>query len=357
MTSPSDPIITDRTSIETAWECEQKLYWYKLYGGTGVTPIEEPDYFRIGRDIHVDMEKLASAADPASMAEQIVVERLAEHAGTTDPLVLEPLYRHCGWLLAWGWWKEPLLRSQGWATEAIEYELVFERDGVQVSCIPDRILYNASRGKRVYREYKSVKDATPGWIAYWPFAIQCHLGIAAYQEDTGKEVDYAIITGLKKGFEKDGKLRHPYVWAYSDGAGHYQEGWGRGLVLQPIWEKEGGLIQWVRELGPEVGLSQFPESAPIFLQNRLLDAVIAQTKRREGRYEGIRQAEEAGPGSQAGEFEQRFTKCRPVFGSPCAYLACCHNATIGADPLGSGIYRVRVPHHDLERIARGLSYE
>jgi len=38
---------------------------------------------------------------------------------------------------------------------------------------------------------------------------------------------------------------------------------------------------------------------------------------------------------------------------PCGYLACCYSENVKADPLGSGLYVPRVPHHDMPHSKEG----
>ena len=181
------------------------------------------------------------------------------------------------------------------------------------------------------------------------YAIQIHLGIKALEEELGERVEYGQVLGLNKGYDRDGRLIHPYVWAYRKGDqwGHeYKFGWDHA----PVWEYPGGVLEWVTKLGPEVGLKQFAWSPPIFLDQRLLDRWVEQRIRRHLAIEEIKVLAQTDLTMRDSYFDQRLIHCRPSFGPPCPYLAACHNQPVNSNPLGSGLYKVRIPHHDLELV-------
>jgi hypothetical protein len=145
------------------------------------------------------------------------------------------------------------------------------------------------------------------------------------------------------------------VWAYSNGT-QWSKDHKPNWDLRPTWEYgDGGLagvIQWATELGPEVGLSQFPVSQPLVPDRALVEQLVQRRLEREEEVEayvneGMVHGFDLASPEHNRVFEKRFNVCRPSFGSGCAYLHACHNANVGADPLGSGLYKVRVPHHDV----------
>ena len=126
-----------------------------------------------------------------------------------------------------------------------------------------------------------------------------------------------------------------------------------GLTPRPVWEYDGGILEWVSKLGKEVADTQFAFSPPIFLNERLLDDLVRARTRREQLISIVRSGCQTNPDLRAIHFEPRFSECSPAIGSPCAYLAACHNETINRDPIRSGLFVKRIPHHDVEILMRG----
>src|SRR3990167_5087705 len=353
MESTSPILLTDRTTIETDWTCGQKRYWYKEYGSGGIVPKDEPAYFEEGRDIHDNLANLAGNADPLEWTRCVVATEMArvERQNITGQLELETLYRRLGWLLAFAKWIEPGVRAE-YETISVEGEVILDRAPLWIACTPDRILRRRDDGRLVYREYKTTKKTSYEWMNYWPHAVQLHLGIKAVEEEMGERMGFAHVQGLFKGYVKEGKLRHPYTWAYSNGE-KWQKDWKGGWDLRPVWEYPGGLEAWVDCLGEEVSRTQCPYSAPIFLDDRLVEELVEQVRQREQAVRVYHQTDVADRAYQhQWYFPQRFSQCRPMFGSPCAYREACWNASVGADPIGSGIYVTRTPHHEVELVGR-----
>lgn len=354
----SNPLLTDRTTTETDWKCGMARWWYKEEQGTGIVPVVEAKYFEEGRDIHADFQFLAQAPDPVIAAMEIVegVEsRMSEANG--DQILLEPLARRAGWVAAQAIYVEPETRRTH-ENVGLEHELVLERDPLWFVVTPDRILRQRERPQRmVYRDYKGVGGwgATNAWVAHWDYAIQQHTVLKAIEEEFGEAPIYAQIMGLWKGQEKDGRLYHPYVWAFYDEVNDewFPLGSGkRGLTYRPVWEYPEGIMKWVEKCGKEIAEQMFPFSRPIFLNERLLDELIVSRTRRETEVMLFREKAQVDRDIRAQHFESRYSECRPVIGAPCPYIAACHNASINEDPLKSGLFVRRTPHHELEVISK-----
>lgn len=352
-----DPLLTDRTTIETDWACGMKRWWYKEEGGIGIVPAEEAVWFKQGRDYHEDFAELAQAADPMEAALERIENLRSLMAATNDQLALETLCRRAGWVAANALWLEPATRKD-YRTLHVEHELVLEREALWLAVTPDRVLERLSDSQIVYRDYKGVGGwgITANWLSSWPYQIQLHSVLKAIEEELGRPVGFGQIVGLSKGQEKEGKLRHPYVWSYfsDDGADcttDYYEAKRKGLTLRPVWEYAGGILEWVKRLGPEVASGQFVFSQPIFLNERLLTDLVVSRTRREREVKLFREACQKDKRLRMLHFEPKFSSCRPAIGSPCPYLAACHNQSVNDNPLGSGMYVKRTPHHDLELIS------
>lgn len=363
-TSPSetDPLLTDRTTIETDWSCGMKRWWYKEEGGKGIVPVVEAVYFKQGRDYHSDFAEIALAGDPAQLAVELIAGLEGRIHGTDDQLLQEELTRRAGWIAANALYLEPETRRD-YNTLLVEAELVLERDPLWIAVTPDRVLERKSDGAVVVRDYKGVGGwgITKNWLDQWPFAIQMHTLIAAVSEELDRPIGFAQVVGLSKGQQKDGRLRHPYVWGWWEPDGtpetDYYAAKRKGLDIRPVWEYAEGILEWVRKLGPEVASAQFGFSAPIYLNERLLDTLVESRTRREREVRVFKATAQKDKRVRALHFEPRYSECRPAIGSPCPYLAACHDQHVNNNPIGSGLYVERTPHHDLELIGRGESDE
>lgn len=342
-TSPSNPILTDRTSEETDELCGMKYWWYKLEGGKGIVPIEESVYLTDGKDIHNDLALFGEGASIEEVVSSIPLLPSSE----LGQCALERYTRRIAWAVSFGLYIEPTLREFG-EEVACEDEIILDRDPLWFGVIPDRV-QRRKGGGLVYREWKSAKYLKKEWQDHWLYAIQLHLGIKALEEELGEPVEYGQVLGLNKGFDRDGRLIHPYVWAYRKGeewSHEYKYGWDHA----PVWEYPGGVVEWVKRCGPEVGLKQFAWSAPVYLDQRLLDRWIEQRLRRHAQIQPLKFIAQTDKAVRDSLFDQRLIHCRPSFGPECPYLAACHNASVNQSPLGSGLYVPRTPHHDLELI-------
>lgn len=344
-TSPSDILLTDRTSIETDWLCGMKFWWYKKEGGTGMVPSQEADYFIIGRQIHEDFGLIAEGVDFRDVLSAI------KPPESTDQIEWELYLRRKGWICAFGLYLWPHWKAD-YEIVKVEGELILDRSPLWIACTPDLVLRGIKKGldtygKLVYKEYKSTKVKSPSWVAHWSTAVQVHLGLLAVQEELNEPVAFGHIVGLDKGYESKGRLHHPYVYAYVKDD-YWQPDYKYGWDIRPISEFEKGIEAWVEQCGEDCGAAQFITSAPIFLDPRLIDSMIRRRIERE------KEIREFAPLSQMSwltreqHFEQRFSQCKPAVGRECPYLAACHNLTVQQAPLESGLYQPRTPHHEVE---------
>lgn len=359
---PSGMLMDDRTGSEIDDQCGMRFWWTRHQDGTGIVPIEEPAYFEQGRRIHEDMAILATIADPAKW----VYDEIKLRTATLPPEQKdrEILYRHLGWLAAWALYHEPRIRER-YETVQIEHELILscpvnrgksiDPGILWVPIIPDRVVRRKANRHLEYWEYKTALAAGQKWQSSWQYQPQLHLGQEAIEQELHEKVSFAQIIGLMKGYpytdaDHQERLIHPYVWAYSNG-----EHWSVDRVAlsnwkrRPVWEYPDGLLAWVQFCGEDVALSQFPRSVPVFKSNRMIQQWV---ERRYYRQEEIQTYldEGADPDDRHLYFEPRTKQCEPPYGDKCPYVKCCWNAQIGDDPIGSGLFVKRDPHHEVERI-------
>ena len=343
-------ILTDRTTGEVDNQCGMKRWWYKEEGGTGIVPMREEEFNEVGREIHEDFARL-HRGEPFNLLVGEVATALVD---VVDQILLERSYRRMGWIAAYGLYHLDREREAG-EDLLIEHELILARDPLWIACQPDRVWRRFSDGRVIYRELKSCGRMSRGWVDHWPKAIQLHIGMKALEEEFpfySGLIGQGEVMGLMKGDYKYGKLWHPYVWAYwvePDEWIPMGQGQGRrGLTPRPVWEYNGGIIEWVKKCGPEIALAQFPFSAPIYLDDRLLEAYVAARTFREREARRFKVKAQTDLECRNRHFKPNFDQCIPVVGLQCPYLDACHNATVNANPLGSGLYKPRTPHHELE---------
>lgn len=346
------PNLTDRTTIVTDQTCGMARWWYKEEGGTGIVPAIEPDYFVGGRYIHEDM---ADAAKGVTI-EELVGRALLPVQGSNDQLKLENAYWRAAMCAANVLYIEPEYKA-AYTDASIEEEMIlaYPEGNLWVAFTPDRVGYRKHDDRPFYREYKSVKIASRGWFEHWPKAIQVHIGLKGWEVETGeKPVGY--IVGLVKGQWKEGRLHHPYVygWVKLDGEGgvsnpaNWQADYKYGLTATGTWEYPLGIIEWVKRLGRDVASAQFPVSEPIMCDDRLLGDLLEARASRERLLNLVRESCQTDQKLRVKFFEPCYERCKPVVGAPCVYLAACHNKEVNRDPIGSGLYVPRTPHHEVE---------
>jgi len=156
------------------------------------------------------------------------------------------------------------------------------------------------------------------------------------------------VMGLLKGETRYGKLSHPYVWAFRKPDGTWTTKYNQTYDRVPVWEYPDGIDAWVEKCGQEVASKVITWSEPIYCDDRLLDVLVRQVTHRMDeidRYRSDECKEDAWPLAEMREhiFPQRFERCRPSIGSPCPFLAACHNHVVYTNPIGSGLYVARDP--------------
>jgi hypothetical protein len=338
--------VTDRTSVEADETCGMKRWWFLHEEGRGIVLAAEPPPLRDGIAIHASLAALLES-------QELV---LPEPPLDPDQDLWESWARQVGWLVAFHEWVWPQWFAPFYDIVDVEKELVIEREGLWVAFTPDIVLRSRATNRLVVVDFKSVGMQGKEWHESWPFAVQLHLNQRGVAEEYQEPVSHAIVVGLTKGQPRDGKLRHPYVWAYSDGE-NWSTDWRKNWDLRPLWEYGSGgaegIREWVLRLGPDVGLSQFPVSVPIVEDRAMVEEWLEERAEREAEVSDFltrrltMQPQEIAPVFKL-VFPKRRIHCKKAMGGACPYLHACWNADIGNDPLGSGLYVRRIPHHDVE---------
>lgn len=349
----------DRTRVTTDWKCPRARYWAFEYLGRGVSPARRALYFDIGDAVHKSLDALSRG----EALDGVCAVHLARFREMQSP--------HYTGELAWkleeqvcliegmirGWYRSVLPRlTEEFEVVAIEEEFVYEvAPGLTMGVKPDKLLRRRSDGTLWYRETKTLGYLGKDWSLQWQRAIQLHTTAFIVGAHLQEEVSGVIVEGLYKGYDREGKATSPFAYGYARPGTirgpEIMPEWRAGCRKIPIWsDYPGGCRAWAASLPTEVLSNQFIETPPIFLQRRLVEAFLRQVAIRE---EVIRRAAEVDDDLQDGGlldtvFPQHFSECAPAIGVPCAYADCCFNPVVGEDPVRSGLYTPRVPHHTTE---------
>lgn len=363
-------LLTDRTSIETDWACGKRRYWRSEFAGRGVVPVKEAEYYRQGRELHADYAALAVGGSAEAIVRRVLREALAI-TPTPTTLDLEHAWWHASMVAAFGAYILPKW-LETYRPLMVEKELVLDRHPLHIACTEDLALIGHDPGPHageiIVIDYKTVRWLTQGWAAHWPYAVQMLINSKAIEEAVGAPVRCVYVVGVQKGQIRDGKLRHPYVYAYQAPDGAWSGAWKPSpWRLTPRWERLDsiglpvlpdldtavrGVLDWVRGQGEAIAIDLHPMSAPVVSNDRLLNQLIRERTRREQEVDFVRDRMDGRSDLIETYFPSNFNACRPSIGDECPYLAACHNAEVGADPIGSGMYVPRTPHHDLEWLER-----
>lgn len=346
--------LIDRSGADLDDKCGMAYWWNRLEGDIGIVSNEENEALEVGKEIHDDLSVIAEAEDPdaagSGLADKIV-------GGVQEGLGRERAYRRAGWAVAFAKYIEPTIRKS-WENVQTEAELILDRSPLWVPVTPDRVLRNRTfKDCIVYKEYKSTISASKKWLDSWKYSIQLHLGMKALEEETGTKPAYAQIMGLMKGDQRDGRLHHPYVWGYynshtGEWTHDYTKARGANWGPAPVWEYPEGIVEWVTKVGEEVAISQFPHSPPVMLNERMLNLWVGRKQARMQQVAQVKDMCKDDLGMRNVFFEMRTGHCNPAFGFSCPYQLACWNASVNKNPLGSGEYITRTPHHEVEIMLR-----
>lgn len=359
MTLPNRIIyLEDRSGAATDDKCGYKYWLNRKAGpeGKGLVPAKEEFALMVGRETHSDLAAIADMDDISPEHLQSVCDDITSQLtedDKNDQRKMEILYRRLGWLVGFALFVEPKIREI-YDNVGVEDELILDRNPLWVPFTPDRVLRNRATGRLEYREYKTTIASNQKWMHSWFFAIQLHIALAGLNEELESEtVHFAQVMGLMKGYESaaDHRLVHPYVWGYYNAT---QEKWsceyqrGGEWTPMPVWEFPKGIVAWVQACGEDIARIQFPHTPPVFLNERMLEKWVSRRLNRQRNISYVEKACREDPKIRDIHFEQKTDQCRPGFGDPCAYLRICWNAEDDANPMRSGEYVSRQPHHAVE---------
>lgn len=357
MTNEKRVIHLSRGQGQEDINCPRARFWGTVYGGTGIEPTEESIDLAFGEIVHRNTEdyrnpKEAAARAGEEMREWCVEHMIADPQKTEWPILAEALvYAYLSRTFA------NLLEE--YDVESIEEDVVYTDDeGYRWPTRPDRLLRRKSDGTLWYYELKTTSLDSATFSRIWSLKTQPHFGGLAVQQSTGKEVEGVVVQGFQKGSKYKGQLRSRLVGGYRrEGAPGvtkttYRLSHGKGFEWFLASEYPGGVQAWVDQQVPwEIIAETFPITPPIVPDPKL---VRRFTKQRQGREKEIKTARMQIENAQSVEevegildryFPQNIEQCEnPITRRQCPFYRACHNPVVEADPVGSGLYRERVPY-------------
>jgi hypothetical protein len=367
--------VTDRSRCEVDWRCPRARYYLTEWGHHGLVRNTGQLELQVGTDLHNAMQQLALRRSEANVQEELasglgrdvyqhVLELEGEQAALDLSCISEGLFRGFA-TTVWPRW------LQEFDIVAIEQEcLIPLRPDLTFMARPDLIVRRKSTGENWYIEYKSTSMKDSRWINSWNKAVQLHAGCLAVEQTLKIPMSGCYVQGLYKGY-KD-KKRDPIRFVSPFSVGYRKMGVPGILETKYSynyisgWEKfsprEVGLAEWVNMMPGDLLAEQFPITPPIMIRRDLVDQFLQQTINREAQIElgksMLMEASEIADQQQAlitieqilnTTFPQKFNQCEPVVGSPCSYREACWLSHVADDPFGSGYFKERDPHHELEQ--------
>jgi hypothetical protein len=368
--------LVDRTRTVTDWKCPRARYWGYEYKGRGISKSVTSLELFMGITVHdalaaiatfqmqgvpIDIDIIAVAAQKQMYNELLrasdpVMPEHMEFALEQSALVegmIRGFYKH-----SWPRLMELYPTIIAIEQEA-EYEL-YDSENLQIIFMtkPDLVVEDRD-GNLVYLEYKTTSSKKEEWVNSWDTAVQLHSSMRATSRTLGRDVNLVQIVGLYKGYPSYGKQSSPFCYAYKKSGNppfsrdQIEYEYKAGFRRTPIWEMPGGVKAWVESMPENILANQFPMTAPIAVNDDLVDAFFRQRLIREreillGTCASTTQTD------MDTIFPQRFDQCKPYFGRPCTFTKLCHGYV--GDPLTEG-FTLREPHHEKEREQLGLEGE
>ena len=357
---------TDRSRIEKDWRCPRGRFWSTEFGGRGIAPAGKSFDLEFGTLVHEGVEAAVAHSNAVPvLAADVVQQKVANfvRANGGDEMQAHQ-WAAIGYGLVAGF-----MRSV-WPQLQQEYELVAtEREvllpltkDLTLQARPDLVLRNRNTGALWNFELKTTGYIEAQWLQSWTKAPQLQLTVLAAEQSFGEPFAGSVVVGLYKGRKgRDGRQSSPFAWGWrtEDLPGILRPQFSYEEQRRKGWERfltngyPGGVAQWVADMPSELLANQFVMTEPIFVRRDLVDALVRQVIARED--EIARAATRFAvdgvvtPAVLDEVFPQYFNNCTPAFGHACEFNEPCWVPWVGRDPLASGLFQPREPHHEAER--------
>lgn len=393
------PFLFSNSSTKDWHTCRRKFFLRYLYGGQGITSVYVEEDLLFGHYIHVGMEHLWNGETEKiaelrkELQEQLLADPIWEWALFGLPLV-DGVDARRAKAEEWG----RLLEGMLWAAHRVVipyfrrgYELKWvEADAIrwvqaspQVGLMakPDTILEGdgiQGHPGMGYLEWKTVGTADKGWHRQWVRNPQTWTGAITLDAANGIRPEWFTVVGLVKGVERKGLRSSPHCWAYwrNDAIAVRGEGYDPDVICAPDgdrWKREytnrkgwfrrstdtfpGGVKGWIDAQSDDELKSLFVITEPIEIEWDLAEEWLENQKDLVRAASEARKAEADGRDAPLALFPRELSQCEVgPYNKPCPFREFCHNPAVQLDPIGSGKFMWRRPHHHIE-IALEAQYE
>ena len=372
------PVRTSRSRIVSYLNCARLGYLSYDYEGHGLEPVTQSLPLANGIAIHDALAQILTGASPTDVVSKILAEYettlKSRGVANEDPEGFIMLLREQQCLIAgtiWAWMRVryPKLKAE-YDFLAVEKELLWplDREGHivdQVRC--DVLARRKSDGGLFYIEWKTASQTGDEWVKQWEHNTQLLANTLAVEEMLHERVEGVLIEGLVKGRRAVDRSRtSPYF-------GHriQQSPLCYGYVHQPTGEMQASYINgkgWQKTFVPAIpGMrvstwvdtimtaeeceAMFCPCPPIRPRREHLERwrrqTLAAEEERTSNLASI--ASYTDPTAKQYALDVMFPMnddhCFRYWGHPCPFEPLCFGDQVAEDPIGSGLYQKRTPHH------------
>ncbi len=355
-------IKTDRSRIVAYRNCPRLRWWGYEWEGTGLEPVRKAEALHVGLCVHEAAGNILSGEaleDAIGGTLESFTDGLAHDA--PSHYVKEQSALVEGLIRLWAVNLLPAMLEQ-YEVVSVEREWPWMvADDLMVMLRRDAVLRDKSDGSLVVWELKTASTLSDDYVKQWRHSGQVLCYVAATEAQYGEPVSGVLFHVLAKGrYVKDDGATSPwqgeriqqsplcYAYKVSD-------------LIQPKYAPKGRKVfvpdhlplrEWVPMLDPTrlvlVHLEPGPTTGEMARWTR-------QTLRQEYELErGCRSLRNhvMTDAVRMSEMDKWFPlnddHCFRFWGYPCPFEGLCFCAEVEADPLASGLYQRRVPHHTLE---------
>lgn len=374
-------VVTDRSRMGAYRNCPRYRYLHYHHGGLGFERKSLALPLVTGIFVHEALSQiLMGASVTASIhsawdAYLVDVKERGVSGTTLSPVFLaEQKALLQGLVYSWYKVRYPQILRE-YEPILIEREMLWEmgeRNGYAIRDMirADALVRRRSDGMLFYLEFKTTTKGDENWIRTWEHNAQLLINTVAIEDLMGERLGGVLIEGLLKGSRRKCTLRtsrffgeviqdSPLCYAFRTvdnlGGQHFETSWSRGSEHIRVSDFSSDPIKWVDSLPLEDVAAQFVPIPPIRPRGDLLERHRRQMVHQEGEIAWALDLLKEASGSPETQrylldcyFPQNDDHCNRYYGSPCDMEEICFNPTVAADPLGSGLYQRRQPHHSPE---------
>lgn len=378
--------LVDRSRMAAHGDCRRLRYLAYHYGGKGLQrkvaslPLINGDFVHkalacliVGENLEDVLEALKKDYADSVRSRTIHGEVDLDFLIGEQTCLLEGLVR------AWDRIRKRVILNEFDVID-VEKEVEWEiAPGMKVMLRMDLVLRRKRDRLLFIKDYKTVGTLYDDWAKKFEHDTQLLCYTLAAEAIYGEPIGGLLMEGLVKGRRAKEKAitspfhgqmiqQSPLCYAYksiskTSGLPVFETTWNRGAEKVPVWEMQGGIEHWLATEFSDLDLQNLfvplPAIKPLTRDQERWkrqtlaletsvqsDVAVAEALRQHWEEQ---QTDEAWDQFQEGLdtlFPQNFNQCfRFSFNHPCAMTNFCFTEAVEADPLGSGLYEPRVPHH------------